>query len=75
MLLASALVLSLGADFELPRTTTNIRVVSGIFFIFSLIFNCVFSFISFKISTYVIISGIAFLLFLSLVYFIAGVRD
>ena len=37
--LATTLIITIGTSFELPRTTTNIRVVSGIFFAVALISN------------------------------------
>ncbi len=66
--LAVTLILSIGVGFELPRTTTNIRVVSGIFFIIALVSNIVFSFINFSTAVYVIINGILLLVFVLIVY-------
>jgi hypothetical protein len=66
--LASALVMTIGASFELPRTTTNIRVVSGIFFAIALISNLIFSFINFSVPSYIIINGILLLVFILIAY-------
>ena len=62
--LATALVMTIGASFELPRTTTNIKVVSGIFFVIALISNLIFTFINFSVPSYVIINGILLLVFI-----------
>ena len=66
--LAITLVLTIGASFELPRTTTNIRAVSGIFFVIGLISNLMFNFWNFSIPSYVIINGILLLVFISIAY-------
>ena len=68
--LATALVMTIGASFELPRTTTNIRVVSGIFFVIALISNMIFTFVNFSVPSYVIINGILILVFILNVYLI-----
>ena len=57
------LIFAIGTSFELPRTTTNVRVVSGIFFAIALISNLIFTFINFSIPSYVIINGILLLVF------------
>jgi hypothetical protein len=66
--LATALVMSIGVSFNLPRTTTNIRVVSGIFFAIALLSNLIFSFINFSVPSYVIINGILFSVFILIAY-------
>jgi hypothetical protein len=66
--LSASLILTMGTSFELPRTTTNVRVVSGIFFIMALISNLVFTFIDFTVPSYVIINGILLLVFISIEY-------
>ena len=66
--LATALVMAIVASFELPRTTTNIRVVSGIFFVIALISNLIFMFINFSVPSYVIINGILLLVFILIAY-------
>ena len=66
--LATTLVISIGVNFERPRTTTNIRVVSGIFFVIALVSNLIFSFIKFSVPSYVITNGILLLIFVLIVY-------
>ncbi len=66
--LATTLVLSIGTSFQLPRTTTNIRVVSGIFFAVALISNLIFTFVAFSVPSYVITNGILLLVFILIVY-------
>ncbi len=66
--LATALVMTIGISFELPRTTTNVRVVAGLFFTIALISNLIFTFINFSIPSYVIINGILLLVFLLIAY-------
>ena len=66
--LAIALVMSVGVSFELPRTTTNVRVVSGIFFTIALASNIVFAFLKFSVPGYIITNGILLLIFLLIVY-------
>ena len=66
--LATTLVMTIGTSFEIPRTTTNIRVVSGIFFAVALISNLIFTFINFSVPSYVIINGILVLVFILIIY-------
>jgi hypothetical protein len=66
--LAITLTLTIGTSFDLPRTTTNVRVVSGIFFAVALISNLIFTFIAFSIPSYVITNGILMLVIISIVY-------
>lgn len=63
-----ALVLAIGIRFEQPRTTTNIRVVSGGFFTVALSSNIVFSFLAFSPPVYVIVNGILLLGYLLVIY-------
>jgi len=65
---AITLILAIGTSFELPRTTTNIRVVSGVFFAIALASNLIFVFISFSVPSYIIINGILLLVFVLIVY-------
>jgi len=62
------LALSIGVNFEHSRTTTNIRVVSGIFFAVALISNLIFTFISFSVPSYIIVNGILLLVFILITY-------
>jgi hypothetical protein len=66
--LAVTLIITIGASFELPRTTTNVKVVSGIFFAIALIGNLIFTFISFSVPGYVITNGILLLVFILIAY-------
>lgn len=66
--LATTLIMTIGISFELPRTTTNIRVVSGVFFTIALISNLIFSFINFSVPSYIIINGILLLVFIVISY-------
>ncbi len=66
--LASTLVLTIGTSFQLPRTTTNVRVVSGIFFAVALISNLIFTFVEFSVPSYVITNGILLLVFILIAY-------
>jgi len=66
--LATSLVMAIGASFEFPRTTTNVRVVSGIFFTIALISNLIFAFINFSVPSYIIINGILLLVFMLIAY-------
>ena len=66
--LATTLVMTIGVSFELPRTATNIRIVSGIFFAIALFTNLIFTFINFSVASYVIINGILLLVFMLIAY-------
>ena len=66
--LAITLVLTIGTSFQLPRTTTNVRVVSGIFFAVALISNLIFTFVAFSVPSYVITNGILLLVFILIAY-------
>ena len=66
--LALTLIITIGASFELPRTTTNVKVVSGVFFAVALISNLIFTFIKFSVPSYVIINGILLLVFILIAY-------
>lgn len=66
--LSISLILSIGVNFEQSRTTTNIRVVSGIFFAIALASNLIFSFLKFTTPSYVIINGILLLVFILIAY-------
>jgi hypothetical protein len=66
--LTTALVMTFGTSFEFPRTTTNMRVVSGIFFAVALISNLIFTFIAFSVPSYVITNGILLLIFILIAY-------
>jgi len=66
--LSVTLALSIGVNFERSRTTTNIRVVSGIFFAVALISNLIFNFLSFSEPSYIITNGILLLIYILIAY-------
>ena len=68
LFLSTSLMTMIGINFEQSRTTTNIRFVSGIFFVLAFISNLVFSFFTFSIPSYIIINGILLLIFVLIVY-------
>lgn len=57
------LMMTIGVNFKLPRTTTMVRTISAIFFSIALISNIFFSFMPFKEATYIIVNGILFLIY------------
>jgi hypothetical protein len=66
--LTVTLIFAIGTSFELPRTTTNVRVVSGIFFAIALFSNLIFTFLNFSVPSYIIINGILLLVFILITY-------
>ena len=66
--LAVTLVITIGVNFEQSRTTTNVRVVSGIFFVIAFVSNLLFSFFTFSSPSYIITNGILLLIFILIVY-------
>lgn len=66
--LSVTLALSIGVNFEQSRTSTNIRVASGIFFAVALISNLIFNFLSFSKPSYVITNGILILIYILIAY-------
>jgi hypothetical protein len=72
---AVTLVFTFGTSFEYSRTTTNVRVVSGVFFVVALISNLIFAFINFSVPSYVIINGILLLIFTLITYSIGKAKQ
>jgi len=68
LFLAATLTLAIGTRFQQPRTTANIRVVAGIFFVVAFVSNLSFLFMRFSTPTYIIINGILLLIFVSITY-------
>jgi hypothetical protein len=66
--LSVTLSMTIGATFEFPRTTTNVRVISGIFFGIALLSNLIFTFLNFLVPTYIVVNGILLLLFILIAY-------
>ncbi len=58
----------LGLRFELNRTTTNVRVVSSIFFFVSLFENIAISFFAFSKQSYIIVNGLLILTGILIIY-------
>jgi hypothetical protein len=72
--LALTLIFTIGVTFDLPRTTINIKTVSGIFFIISLASNLIFSFYSFKTPLYIITNGILLMTYTLIIYSISKAK-
>jgi hypothetical protein len=68
LLLASTLIAAIGINLDQARTTTNIRVVSAVFFFIALISQLLFSFFNFSVPLYVLINGLLLLVFVLIVY-------
>jgi hypothetical protein len=67
--LASTLTMTIATSFESPRTTTNIRVVSGIFFFVAFAMNAIYLFLSnFSSINYIVFNGILFLIFVLITF-------
>lgn len=73
--LSITLGLSIGASYEYPRTTTNVRVISGVFFLVGLISNLIFTFINFSEPSYIVINGILLLVFILVAYSIGKAKQ
>lgn len=73
--IVATLIMSIGVSYQLPRTTTNIRTVSGIFFMVALVSNVIFSFLKFSIPSYVITSGLLFLVYIIITYSIYKAKE
>lgn len=69
------LLFTLSITFSLPRTTTMVRTVSGIFFVVAFVSNLTFSFLNFSTPIYVIINGIAFMTYALIAYSISKAKQ
>lgn len=58
------LSMAIGVSFKNPRVGVNVRLVSIIFFCVSLCLNLLFAFVAFSLTSYVIASGMMFLLYI-----------
>jgi hypothetical protein len=67
----STVTFLLGVDFQNARTSTNVRVVSSIFFLVALLSNILFALTSFSLPLYVIAEGIMAMTYLLIVYLIS----
>ena len=65
--LSITLALSIGINFELSRTITNIIVVSGIFFTIALISNLIFILFDFTEPSFLITNGILLFIYVLIV--------
>ncbi len=68
LLLALTLVFTTSIKFDLPRTATNIKTTSVLFFVISIICNLIFSLISFSIPIYIIVNGIILMVYILILY-------
>lgn len=75
VVISTSLTTMIGVHFERSRTTTNIRVVSIIFFVSALLINLIFSFIQFSVPTYLIINFILLLIFILILYSINNAKQ
>jgi hypothetical protein len=66
--LGLTMMFTIGVSFEQSRTTTNIRFLSGTFFVLLLISNMIFAFVQFSSPTYVLVNGLLLLIWLLVVY-------
>jgi hypothetical protein len=75
MFVAITLLLTIGISFDLPRTSTNVRTVSAIFFLVALASNIIFSFVSFSVPLYIILNGILILIYTLITYSITKAKQ
>lgn len=58
----------IAAHFDDQEKTDNIRFISVVFFIFILISNLTFSFVTLTLAPYVIVNGLLFLIYILIAY-------
>jgi hypothetical protein len=75
LFLSLTLLFSFSISFSLPRTTTIIRTVSVLFFALALISNLIFSFFNFSTPIYLIVNGIAILIYALIAYSICSAKQ
>lgn len=73
--LSLTLLFTLSITFSLPRTTTMVRTVSGIFFVVAFLSNLIFSFFNFSTPIYVIVNGIALMTYALVSYTISKAKQ
>jgi len=73
--LVATLVPAFSVTYNLPRTGSNIRVVSSLFFAIALISNFLFTFITFSAPVYILINGLFLLAFFLIVSFILSAKQ
>ena len=70
LFVATTLIMAIAATTEYPRTNTNIKTVSGVFFIVALVSNIIFTLIPLALPLYVVTNGVLLLVFILIVYLI-----
>lgn len=73
--LATTLSLGLGFTFANARAGLNVKVVSFVFFIGAVVLNLIFGFASFSQTSYIITSGVFFLLYVVVTNGLFGARQ
>lgn len=73
--LSLTLIFALSISFAYPRTTIMIRTVSGIFFGIALIGNLIFSFVNFTVPFYVIVNGLAIMIYILIAYIVSRAKQ
>lgn len=68
VIFSTSLIFSIGTDFELERTTTNVRVFSVIYFIIAMISMIVFTIINATVPSFIIVNAIILLLYILIIY-------
>lgn len=61
---ASTLCLAIGCTFTSTRAGVNIKIVAMIFFILALLFNLLWAIFGFSQTSYIIVGGILFLIYI-----------
>lgn len=75
VLLANTLIIALSSHINEPRTTTNIRFASFLFFFTAMMSNIFFTRFQFTNSFYLVVNGILFFSFNLIVYFLFKTRQ
>jgi len=61
--IASTLVFAIGITFDNVRMGINVRLISWIFFVVGLLLNLLFALVAFSQTSYIITSGVVFLIY------------
>lgn len=69
------LATTLGAKFEEPRTSANVKTLSGVFFILALIASVLFAFVKFTVPVLVLSEGLILLVWLLVAYAVAKAKQ
>lgn len=70
-----ALGTCLGVRFEQGRTSANLAVIGGVFFVIQLVCLLIFTFVSFSTTSFVVVNGIILLIFLLVTYGVAKAKQ